>query len=737
MPLFAGETRHSGTPSRWTPRCSVIIPVHNRAVLTRQCLSALLEGEQEDVDFEIVVVDDASTDSTQQLLADYRKRGVRVVTHASNAGFAASCNEGATAASSEYLVFLNNDTIPNAGWLDALVHYAEGHPDAAVVGSKLLFPNYTVQHAGVVVCQDLYPRHIYAGFPSDHSAVNKSRRFQIVTAACMLVRREPFERVGGFDTAFRNGLEDVDLCLRLGERSSEVHYCHESVLYHLESLSGGWSENEKENARLYRNRWAHRLQPDDFHYYLEDGLLKVSYAHSWSYPIHLSVSPLLGVMDDEHERQADRLLNARSRQVFDLLRETTHLTLHAREAELRTVTEKQSALQPPTREHDRKEDVTDPHPVVIQRAGYLEAPAAAIEAMPSDEAELKAMLLDAHEQLLRRDQEIESLLYNLQTASPAEPDPRVSDALTAASATEQGFAPSKYLDYRQLVSRIREVVRTTLPTDATVLVASKGDKELLQLDVRQAWHFPQTEDGEYAGYHPVDSDEAIAHLEDLRSKGGTYLLFPTTALWWLEHYDEFRGHLEQRYQVLVREEDTCIVFVLQAPNREASSQGAGLQPHVRQVLEVARSILPEDAVVIVANRSDEELLKLDGLRVWAFPLIEGLRSTDLDPAERSTLIDQLEALRTNGADFLIVPSGAYSWLGQQHELRQHLEWRYRTVIHQKHVCWIVALRDTSPTWSQASDDHQDASDPRAAHRFRENTKNMLPTDPSRVGRSAE
>jgi hypothetical protein len=80
-----------------------------------------------------------------------------------------------------------------------------------------------------------------------------------------------------------------------------------------------------------------------------------------------------------------------------------------------------------------------------------------------------------------------------------------------------------------------------------------------------------------------------------------------------------------------------------------------------------------------------------------------------------------------------VPSGAYSWLEQQRELRQHVERRYRTVIHQKHVCWIVTLRGTSPGWSQASDDHQDATDRHEVHRLQENTKKMLPTGSRRVG----
>src|SRR5439155_17167350 len=103
-----------------------------------------------------------------------------------NGGFAAACNDGVAAAEGDELVFLNNDTIPTKGWLDAMLAYAKDRPRVAVVGSKLLFPNDTVQHAGVIICQDGNPRHLYTGFPADHPAVNRSRRLQAVTAACML-----------------------------------------------------------------------------------------------------------------------------------------------------------------------------------------------------------------------------------------------------------------------------------------------------------------------------------------------------------------------------------------------------------------------------------------------------------------------------------------------------------------------------------------------------------------------
>jgi GT2 family glycosyltransferase len=318
------------------PRCSIIIPVYNRMLLTRRCLNAILECPPLGGDFELIVVDDASSDSTPSLLAEYGQR-VRVVTHTQNTGFARTCNDGASSASGDYLVFLNNDTIPQRGWLDALVRYADGHPQAAVVGSKLLFPNDTIQHAGVVIDQTGWPRHIYAGFPADHPAVNKSRRYQIVTAACALFRREAFERVGGFDTVYRNSVEDVDICLRLGELGAEIHYCHESVLYHLESVSEGRHDYDQHNTKIYLERWFPRVQWDDIHYYLEDELLKLSYpnmSYSMSYPVQIYVSPALAtVRQDADARQVDELLTLRSRQVFELLKENIWQSIRLKEFE--------------------------------------------------------------------------------------------------------------------------------------------------------------------------------------------------------------------------------------------------------------------------------------------------------------------------------------------------------------------------------------------------------------------
>jgi GT2 family glycosyltransferase len=116
--------------------------------------------------------------------------------------------------------------------------------------------------------------------------------------------------------------------------------------------------------------------------------------------------------------------------------------------------------------------------------------------------------------------------------------------------------------YDGLRARIRAVVDSTIPSDATVLVVSRGDEKLLELGGRRAWHFPQTKSGVYAGHYPADSTEAIALLEGLRARGSEFLLFPETSAWWLEHYAAFREHLESCYRVIASDNATCQIFEL-------------------------------------------------------------------------------------------------------------------------------------------------------------------------------
>jgi GT2 family glycosyltransferase len=470
---------------------SIVIPVHGRAHLTERCLDLVLADLGPDC--EVVVVDDASEDGTPELLAGYGER-IRVVRLDANAGFATACNRGAAAASGERLVFLNNDTEPQPGWLAALRRYADAHPRAAVVGAKLLYPTGVVQHAGVVFGQDGYPHHLYAGFPGEHPAVCHPRRLQAVTAACMLVERAAFEEAGGFDPGFHNSLEDVDLCLRIGEAGGEVHYCDQAVVVHLESASRGRQDRFERSVALYRERWRERVRRDDLDVYVGDGLLAVEYADT--HPIRLSVDPELAVVDRGREEEIEQLLEGYARQSTALLTELVRLGA---------------------------------------------APVGGTGGEP-DESEASGGGFD-RVAFLSRVRATEEEIRQLQ--------------VEAAPVT--GVEPSASLGYGNLVERVRAEVEDHVPVEAKVLVVSRGDRELVRLGGREASHFPQAEDGEYAGYHPADSEEAIAALERLRERGAQFLVVPPPSAWWLDHYDGFARHLE-RYRLLAAKD--CQIYDL-------------------------------------------------------------------------------------------------------------------------------------------------------------------------------
>jgi GT2 family glycosyltransferase len=120
--------------------------------------------------------------------------------------------------------------------------------------------------------------------------------------------------------------------------------------------------------------------------------------------------------------------------------------------------------------------------------------------------------------------------------------------------------------YDREAQHLRETVKATVPSGATVLVISRGDDALLKLNGRRALHFPQAEGGGWAGHHPADSHEAIDHLEALRDGGAEYLAVPSTYRWWLEHYDGLREHLDSRYEAVVADEGGVAIYRLeQAP----------------------------------------------------------------------------------------------------------------------------------------------------------------------------
>ncbi|MHB8645319.1 MAG: glycosyltransferase family 2 protein, partial [Thermomicrobiales bacterium] len=217
------------------PRYSLVIPLFNRLLFTTICVRALIAVADQWDETEVILVDNGSADGTAAYLATLGTP-FRVISNGRNMGFAHACNQGAAAARGAFLVFLNNDTVPQPGWLTALAAPMTAPLAPAIVGARLLFPDDTIQHAGLGFNTRYEPVHLAYGEPAE-SAARLSRAVPAVTGACLMVERARFLASGGFDEEYRNGFEDLDFCCRMRAAGGMVWYEAGSMLYHFESAS--------------------------------------------------------------------------------------------------------------------------------------------------------------------------------------------------------------------------------------------------------------------------------------------------------------------------------------------------------------------------------------------------------------------------------------------------------------------------------------------------------------------
>ncbi len=304
---------------------SIVIPTHGHNGMTESCVTATLLTLGHGIDAQIIVVDDASPEPI--VLPSEADSRVTVIRSETNLGFAGACNLGAAQSQASFVVFLNNDTTPQAGWLDSMMACIESNTAIAIVGARLLYRDGTVQHAGIAFSQrDGEPRHVYRGFPGEHPAVLRDRDFQAVTGACFLVRREAFDNLGGFDAAFTNGHEDIDFCLRARGQGLRTRYCGTAVVVHLESVSRRTGDEETDpNRNAFDARWGSKIVRDELQVYADDGLIRVD--SDDVYPLQISCAVELAIGTEvTSDVELARLLSIRSRQVFDLEKEIGYLT---------------------------------------------------------------------------------------------------------------------------------------------------------------------------------------------------------------------------------------------------------------------------------------------------------------------------------------------------------------------------------------------------------------------------
>lgn len=245
------------------PLVSIIVPARDQWDFTLKCLTSLLAHTTTDA-YEIVLVDDCSRDETRA--AERLVRGIRVLHRRESSGYLGACRAGADVARGKFLLFFNNDIVVRPGWLPPMLAVFEARSDCGAVGPKLVYPDGRLQEAGGIVWQDGNAWNFGRNGDTAAWVHNYLREVDYCSGAALMVRRDAWERVGGFDERYGPGYwEDTDLCFALRAIGLTVWYQPASVLEHFEGASAGTDETrgmkrfQAVNRGKFRQKWAQQI----------------------------------------------------------------------------------------------------------------------------------------------------------------------------------------------------------------------------------------------------------------------------------------------------------------------------------------------------------------------------------------------------------------------------------------------------------------------------------------------
>ena len=248
-----------------SPQVSIIIPVYNKFLYTFNALKSLQNQLSNSVSFEVIVVDDNSTDETQEYLS--YSSNIQLIVNEQNLGFIRSCNRGAATAKGEFLCFLNNDTQVLPEWLENLVAVITQDHEVGAVGSKLIYANGRLQEAGGIIWQDASGWNYGRLEHPDQPEYNYVRQVDYCSGASLLVRAKIFNKLGGFSEEFLPAYyEDTDLCFAIRQLGYKVLYQPKSQLIHYEGITSGTSlesgikSYQKANRYKFLLKWQEQLQ---------------------------------------------------------------------------------------------------------------------------------------------------------------------------------------------------------------------------------------------------------------------------------------------------------------------------------------------------------------------------------------------------------------------------------------------------------------------------------------------
>jgi GT2 family glycosyltransferase/Flp pilus assembly protein TadD len=248
------------------PKVSIIIPVFNNLNLTHHCLKSILQNTH-DLNYQMIIVDNASSDGTTEYLRGLKIPRVRSIFQTENIGFVEACNAGAEVALGDYLLFLNNDTEVQPGWLDSLLQLAETITDCGAVGSKLIYPDGRLQEAGGIIFSDGNGWNYGRGLNPADPRFNFIREVDYCSGAALMVRRTLWREIGGFDRRYAPAYyEDTDLCFEIRKRGYKVYYQPQSMVIHHEGktagidLQSGYKKYQSINRFKFIGKWVEELK---------------------------------------------------------------------------------------------------------------------------------------------------------------------------------------------------------------------------------------------------------------------------------------------------------------------------------------------------------------------------------------------------------------------------------------------------------------------------------------------
>ncbi len=249
-------------------KVSIVLLVYNQIDYLKKCVQCVHENTN-DVDCEFIIVNNGSPIKGAKAYLDGLVRdGIvdKVIHLPENLGISGGWNTGIRAAVGEYICILNDDTEPEQRWLSSLVEAIESTPNAGVVGSKLLNPDRTIQHAGMDINGDgTNYDHIYWGVPEDDPRVNIFKQYPCVTGACIIFTREDWAKIHGFEDRYFAYKEDSDFCMKMKYYlGKDIYYQPKSVMVHHTAVTTNTIKKivdvQAFRDRVFNLKWAHKLR---------------------------------------------------------------------------------------------------------------------------------------------------------------------------------------------------------------------------------------------------------------------------------------------------------------------------------------------------------------------------------------------------------------------------------------------------------------------------------------------